>query len=504
MFHWTGVCVMTPLARGGTHELSSQHISAALLESPPKSICWAQNGYNLMICSSSDPKRFLQLDFAKSVLAANPVLNRGPHVALTTSKGIWLFRHPDSDCIRDNWEVLSLPSDYSTLNCPLKYVAISADGQRIAACGTRGCVLYDKLARKWRLFGVQEQESEIEVVAPPIWCSNVVICLPVRTPHTTDDCRLLFFPRYYLDKCSLLQSIQLLPNQKPVLLDCAPQRSAEGCYALVCVTETNEILYYNIKIEVDSLTRPSKAELTIISSSVIKLELPNAVASLRLLPSPPPSDSCNTAEPPAAVILTHRGEVILISFILKWKAVLARNISQFWIDPSLADHGFVHLLLSSPKRTVLLALLHPHHKRSGVAVVALRRQQSKDGKDNMQSPSLSAQPAPPHTTTLIQDADQDACPIGILTNEGLLINATEGLTLAGSRKGPSRYHVHARTIPYLHAVLLSLFISEVSADSDSAEKSACASAAVEIAKGLHNHSFFVDVMDYLVCFFILL
>eukprot|EP01060_Flectonema_neradi_P017410 TRINITY_DN2429_c0_g1_i3.p1 TRINITY_DN2429_c0_g1~~TRINITY_DN2429_c0_g1_i3.p1 ORF type:complete len:1058 (+),score=120.53 TRINITY_DN2429_c0_g1_i3:1301-4474(+) len=500
VFHWTGVCVMTPLARGGSHDLSSQHITASLLQGPPKSMCWAQDGYNLIICSSADTKRFIQLDFAKSVLAANPVLNRGPHVALTTSKGIWLFRHPNTDCIKDNWEVLSLPPDYAVVNCPLKYISISADGQRIAACGTRGCVIYDKQLRKWKLFGVQEQENEIEVIAPPIWCSNVVICLPVRTPGT-DNRRLIFFPRYYLDKSSLLHTIQLQNDQVPVLLDCAPQRHGpEGCYALVCLTETNKVLYYNIKIEVDSLLRPSKAKVTVVSSSVLELQIPGAIASMRLLPSPPPSESRDSSGPPAAVVLTHRGEVILISFILKWRAVLARNISQFWIDPSLADHGFVHLLLSSPKRAVLLALLHPHHKRSGAALVALRRQQSKEGKDSMQSSSssLSAQPAPPHTTTLIQDADQDACPIGVLTNEGLLINATEGLKLAGSRKGPSRYHVHARTIPYLHAVLLALFIGEVSVDTDTAERQACASAAVEIAKGLHNHSFFVDVMDYLL------
>lgn len=42
-------------------------------------------------------------------------------------------------------------------NFPIKYVALSDDGQQLAAAGTNGLILYNRLLRSWRMFGDQSQ-----------------------------------------------------------------------------------------------------------------------------------------------------------------------------------------------------------------------------------------------------------------------------------------------------------------------------------------------------------
>eukprot|EP01064_Diplonema_japonicum_P023433 TRINITY_DN33862_c0_g1_i1.p1 TRINITY_DN33862_c0_g1~~TRINITY_DN33862_c0_g1_i1.p1 ORF type:complete len:1195 (+),score=253.97 TRINITY_DN33862_c0_g1_i1:100-3684(+) len=499
VFHWTGACVMTSLPRSGCNDQTSTHVTSSLLSTGTTTLVWDQHGYHLTLSCGGSQERILQMEFAKSAMIAAPTLNRGPQVMLSSKKSVWIFRHPDLDYLKDNWELLTLPPVYYNVNCPIRYVAMSVDGQHIVVCGHRGCVLYNVQLKKWKLFGVQEQEAEIEVVASPVWCTNTVVCLPTKQAQGH---ALLFYPRFYLDRNSLLLTLPM--DTKPELLDAAPRswNDAEGIVSLISLDKAGKLHCFRIKVLADSVSRPSKVQLQVLSKTILTWDIAAPISALRLLPTPPVTDAkqqqqqADDRTPPSALVLTHRGELALINFSQKWKSVLSRNVSSFWIDPSLASHGFVHLIISSPKKTVMLAILHPNHKRQGAANVALRRQKSKELVKTPQA--ISAQPAPPHTTTLLQDADTDACPIGVLTGEGLLISATEGVRFSANGHGPPSYHVHVRTIPYLHAVLMALFIGEVASDSDATERAACSAAAVEVAKGLHEHSFFVDVMDYLL------
>ena len=46
-----------------------------------------------------------------------------------------------------------LPPSYLTPNWPLRHVAMSADGQDVAAAGSRGVILHNLRTGKWRVFG---------------------------------------------------------------------------------------------------------------------------------------------------------------------------------------------------------------------------------------------------------------------------------------------------------------------------------------------------------------
>ncbi|KAJ9473535.1 hypothetical protein DIPPA_29561 [Diplonema papillatum] len=527
VFHWTGACLMTTLPRCGEGPTSS-HVASCMLKCAPVALAWDPLGYHLLVSfGAAAAGKLAQLEFAKSAVLSCPSVNRGPRVVLVTSKSVLLFRHPDLDFLKDNWEPLSPPPVYAEANGPIRYASVSADGQHFCVVGARGCALYQAPLKKWRLFSVADQEQELDVVAAPVWCSNTVICLPARRIGVPGEYALYFYPRTHLDQRSLLLTVPM--KGRPELLDaCVLWQEERAGYILFSALDVDgRVLSLHIKAYTDSVMKPSKVALSVESQQLFTLDVAGPIAFLRLLPTPPcflrsaPSPTHGDGEggrgakgfpagkpagrrsaetragAPAALVLTQRGELILVSFAHSWRAVLSRNVAAFWIDPILADHGFVHVLVSGPKKTVLLALLHPMTRRVGGATAALQRRASKETASAKATGPLSPLPAPPHTTTLLQDADTDACPIGILTGEGLLVSATEGVR-SPSSVHPTSYHVHARNLPYLHAVLLALFIGESSPDSDPAERAACAAAAVEVAKELHEHSFFIDVMDYLL------
>jgi hypothetical protein len=50
-------------------------------------------------------------------------------------------------------------------NFPIKYVALSDDGQQLAAAGKNGFILYNRLLRSWRMFGDQNQVSHISITS---------------------------------------------------------------------------------------------------------------------------------------------------------------------------------------------------------------------------------------------------------------------------------------------------------------------------------------------------
>ena len=186
LFHWSGVSLMTTLQRNSNMEASMGPPGSGSGPSTPLSrysatkfscIAFDADAYHIMLGFGS---KVLQVELAKSLVASTPAATRGPHVSLNTWKGILLFRHPDLDVLKDNWDSLCPPECYTTAYGPMRFTAFSEDGQHCVVVGVRGCALYNARLKRWRLWAVQEQEAELEVVAPPCWISSVAVCLPAR------------------------------------------------------------------------------------------------------------------------------------------------------------------------------------------------------------------------------------------------------------------------------------------------------------------------------------
>lgn len=66
-----------------------------------------------------------------------------------------------------------LPQAYAAPNWPLRHVAISEDGQDVAAAGSRGLILHNFRTGKWRFFGDISQEREFTATAL-VWIDGIV------------------------------------------------------------------------------------------------------------------------------------------------------------------------------------------------------------------------------------------------------------------------------------------------------------------------------------------
>jgi hypothetical protein len=155
----------------------------------------------------------------------------------------------------DEWEQLQYPSKYLESNWPIRHCALSPIlqhtnrinkytanyngtcnvSQHIALAGTRGILLYNRRARRWRVFGNIRHEHMIRCRALT-WIGQHIICVANaghHPSHVTDvppnlrtsmdivlrgssssivsngndrTCSLLFFPRTHLDNASLLHT----------------------------------------------------------------------------------------------------------------------------------------------------------------------------------------------------------------------------------------------------------------------------------------------------------
>lgn len=50
---------------------------------------------------------------------------------------------------------------YLVDNWPIKFAAMSRDGNHIAVTGRRGFILYNNVTGRWKMFGDRNQEQEI-------------------------------------------------------------------------------------------------------------------------------------------------------------------------------------------------------------------------------------------------------------------------------------------------------------------------------------------------------
>jgi len=227
--------------------------NAQLVRGGFRQVAWGPGSYFLVaVPSLSDPTQsslgrgyLVQFTFIKSAIAGSPVQNERTRLVLQGHDRVCLIhssRHLQLEEL--DLQHLTVPTTYLTDNdnWPVRLVAASDDGSQLAVAGTHGFALHNTLTRRWRLFGDVAQEQRIRSIAMA-WFHNLVVIvanqvvddtakvstasLPpsssVPPPNASSKVslspyELLFFPRYHLDKTSVLHREPL--SSRPVLMDC--------------------------------------------------------------------------------------------------------------------------------------------------------------------------------------------------------------------------------------------------------------------------------------------
>ncbi|KAJ7951173.1 Quinoprotein amine dehydrogenase, beta chain-like protein [Quillaja saponaria] len=165
---------------------------------------WDEYGYRLYAIEEGSSERVLAFSFGKCCL------NRGVSGTTYIRQVIYgedrllIVQSEETDELK--MIHLNLPVSYISQNWPVQHVAASKDGMYLAVAGFHGLILYDIHLKKWRVFGDVTQEQKIQCKGL-LWLGKiVVVCNYTVTSNTYE---LLFYPRYHLDRSSLLCHLQL-------------------------------------------------------------------------------------------------------------------------------------------------------------------------------------------------------------------------------------------------------------------------------------------------------
>ncbi|KAI8446786.1 RIC1-domain-containing protein [Phakopsora pachyrhizi] len=154
-----------------------------------RTLLWGPGDYELFILT--DPprgsKRFAEdsqlyiLPFAKSAVATLHSPDNTKHAFLQLNDRVSVYRgadSPDMSIINpesDIWQHIKIPSDYISMNYPIRLGCISDDGQLLAVAGCCGFTHFNTVSGRWKLFDCEEEERSFSVQGGMQWLDKTLI-----------------------------------------------------------------------------------------------------------------------------------------------------------------------------------------------------------------------------------------------------------------------------------------------------------------------------------------
>ncbi|TNN06099.1 Guanine nucleotide exchange factor subunit Rich, partial [Schistosoma japonicum] len=153
---------------------------------------------------------------ARSSISANPTSDNHLHIVLQTADRIILVNR-DQLTSRIQTQNITVPKPYINSNWPVRYVAVSTDGKRIAVSGRNGFIHYNCVSQRWHVFGNIKQENSLHVFGGLVWWKQY-ICLTCFTENYGSSEVRVYSSNHKLDNqfCSV-RNLPLLTL--PVIVD---------------------------------------------------------------------------------------------------------------------------------------------------------------------------------------------------------------------------------------------------------------------------------------------
>ncbi|CAH8613880.1 unnamed protein product [Schistosoma mattheei] len=132
-------------------------------------------------CPSQNSSYLVVFHLARSSITANPTSDNHLHIVLQTTDRI-IVTNKDLLTSRMQTENLLIPKQYINSNWPVRYVAVSTDGKKIAVSGRNGFIHYNTDSQRWHVFGNIKQENSLHVFGGMAWWKQY-ICLTCFTEN---------------------------------------------------------------------------------------------------------------------------------------------------------------------------------------------------------------------------------------------------------------------------------------------------------------------------------
>jgi hypothetical protein len=290
IFHVSGVVVFTTFPRYSAGRPSTRQLLAA----GPRACAFVAGGAAVAF-SEPHAGTFEVLPLGQcnsSPVSSAPIVVE--HRAVSVFQ--WTTLSVEQASSGAGWERLRPPPTYLDANAPLRYAALSQDGQSVAVVGRHGFAVHTRRPPRWRVFGSSVQEQQLRCVAEPAWLGNVALAVATRTKVTsflsaaTDEFAVELFPRNHLDFASRL--CRVVTPGPPTSVRCVRQEGHMWC--IVAVIAHREIFVTVIEIHTDSVHNPKTFLGHVQSTRTLRAldaspaaGTPSAASALRLYDAAP-------------------------------------------------------------------------------------------------------------------------------------------------------------------------------------------------------------------------
>eukprot|EP01119_Soliformovum_irregulare_P026130 TRINITY_DN9874_c0_g1_i1.p1 TRINITY_DN9874_c0_g1~~TRINITY_DN9874_c0_g1_i1.p1 ORF type:complete len:1165 (+),score=271.00 TRINITY_DN9874_c0_g1_i1:26-3520(+) len=383
-------------------------------------LAWGDQSYHLLVSYLGDRGGFTDFSILKSGLANNPNLNMSERILLQGADRILMLAYKGRELDEISWEHLQVPSTYLTDNWPIKFVAVSRDGNMIAAAGKRGFCIYNLKTYRWKLFGDRNQEQQI-VCQSLAWYHHNLVAATYNI--YTRNYSLLIYRGNHLDREGLVHESLIPLKRMPHLMDCNDD-------FLVLFTLDSFFYQYSLHPQYSSDKKLIKVDLKLIHQvSMAQIQAP---LSLTLLPGIVDHKNKTIGNGSNCLILSSTGGLQLCNAEDIIQVTLANDVEQFWVANYQSDKS------SSPEEfeNTLWA-----YGQSGLQVWF-----PFDWWDNQ----IQSSPLMARDRSL--DFDLEVYPIGFVDHLGVIVGLTQEVTTNSSSQLPV-WDIKIRLHPFVHKML---------------------------------------------------
>lgn len=433
---------------------------------------WGPQGFFLWAsprCGAGSPPtvqdcHFMEFSFFKGSSGATFCQNESSRLALFGSDRIMMLSHAEGDDLDDtvsdtrasedlfSWQHLLIPHDYLWRSWPPKRIAVNSDASYVAMAGKHGVAICQIRTQRWRVFGDLEHDRRIICCALAWAGKTIIIGNEVESADGSGkgDFELLFYPRDQIE-ASALQAHRKLPS-RPVLTDVR----ADGYLLVMCedaqvflfkMTEhysrgrvdlrevyrlllpTREIIPLYQQDKQTKLSAGSKKE----SNSLNPPAPGGGISEARIYPPLPCVGSDGDLEAPVPrhiMLLRSTGSLILLDTETMVSTALLRYVERFWYTP--VDCTPFDMI---PHRPVWWAYgddgLHVCFQ-DGFPENVHFAANSNAPSDGM-SPTTLSFSSRSQKVEVEQwfELDPEVYPLSIMSKYGMLLGATQGLSVNG-------------------------------------------------------------------------
>ncbi|CBQ71761.1 conserved hypothetical protein [Sporisorium reilianum SRZ2] len=206
-------------------ELASKNFSDAFMFGS-RDLFWGPGNTELFILAlpkqGAAPLRpnnqLFVLPFSKSAVAGQHSPDNTRFAFYQTDDSVHVYRGADQTDLTaitpesDVWQHIKIPQPYLAANWPVRYAAISSDGNLIAVAGRRGLAHYSSTSGRWKLHKSVAQEQSFVVRGGMQWFQHVLIA----ACDSGGEYQLRLYSRDTDLDSSHLLDLQVLPS--PVIL----------------------------------------------------------------------------------------------------------------------------------------------------------------------------------------------------------------------------------------------------------------------------------------------